>query len=84
MQVYGLDNIQSIRDGAQHVTQNADLPQNSIEDRLIYVVKYLIDSGFYVILENHLSHPFLDKQGHWQLGDSDKTIMTLCKVPRLA
>lgn len=81
MQVLDFDKIPSIRDVTQHVAQNADLPQDSIEHRFIYVVKYLIDSGFYVILENHLSHPFKDEHGQWKLGDSDDTIMTVCEFP---
>lgn len=51
--------------------QNVGLPQpdghNSVEDRLIYVVHYFIDNGFYVILENHLSQE--------KNGDRDGTII---------
>ena len=83
MQVLDFDNIQSIQDTPTHVTQNAALPQTSIEDRFIYVIRYLIDSGFYVIPENHMSHPFTDANGHLNPGDSDDTIMTHCEFPSL-
>ena len=53
--------------------QNIGLPQQngqiSVEDRLIWVVQYFIDNGFYVILENHLS------QNDPQHNDKDGTII---------
>ena len=53
--------------------QNVGLPQadghTTVEDRLIWVARYFIDNGFYVILENHLS-----QEG---IGDEDGTIIPM-------
>ncbi|CAL5222763.1 g5175 [Coccomyxa viridis] len=36
-------------------TCNADMPNTSVYTRFLYVVKVLVDNGFYVLIDNHLN-----------------------------
>lgn len=48
-------------------TCSADLPKDSVRNRLLYVVRFLARNGFYVVLENHLNtdETLLRNPGGW-------------------
>ncbi|CAL5222764.1 g5176 [Coccomyxa viridis] len=41
--------------GGNAGTCNANMPNNSVYTRFLYVIKVLVDNGFYVLIDNHLN-----------------------------